>query len=120
MADGTRLLCESSCFDRATAFFSCMYMANEAKGPVFSETHRVLKKGGCLWIWDVPMAAKSKSFGIRLQANLGETRTINTVYGVKAKDQSADSICSLLQETGFDAEVVTNQKHWFLVRATRA
>lgn len=119
VADATELPYQSGCFDNATAFFSCMYMPDEVKEGVFRETWRVLKKGGEFWIWDVHMTAKSKVFAIRLQVDLYARHTINTVYGVRAKDQSAASICRWLQEAGFEPEVVTEQRHWFFIKAKR-
>ena len=117
VADGTEMPYTMACFDNATAFFSCMYMSDEVKGNVFKETHRVLKKGGEFWIWDVNMAAINKVFAIRLQVEAPRISTIKTIYGVKAKDQSVNSICGLLREVGFEAEIITNQKHWFLIKA---
>jgi len=117
VADAAELPYQSSCFDNATAFFSCMYMPDNVKETVFRETRRVLKAGGEFWIWDVHMAPTSNVFAIRLQVALPDGHTINTVYGVKAKDQSAATICSLLQEAGFETEVITNQKHWFFIKA---
>ena len=119
VADATELPYKSNCFDNATAFFSCMYMPDNVKENVFRETQRVLKKGGEFWIWDVHMAPKSNVFAIRLQVDFHEGHRIRTVYGVKAKDQSAESICSHLQEAGFETEVITNRKHWFLIKAKR-
>lgn len=119
VADAAKLPYRSHCFDSATAFFSCMYMSDSVKRTVFMETQRVLKKGGEFWIWDVHMTSKSNVFAIRLQVNLRDIHTIETVYGVKAKDQSASSICSLLQEAGFEAEGVTSRKHWFFIKAKR-
>jgi ubiquinone/menaquinone biosynthesis C-methylase UbiE len=96
VADATELPYQTSCFDNATAFFSCMYIPDDVKEGVFKETWRVLKKGGEFWIWDVHMAPKSKVFAIRLRADLYDRHTINTVYGVRAKDQSAAGIRSRL------------------------
>jgi ubiquinone/menaquinone biosynthesis C-methylase UbiE len=117
VADATELPFKSQSFDHATAFFSGMYMPNDVKEKVFRETRRVLKTGGEFWVWDAHMSLKSKVFAIRLQVDLPETNTINTTYGVKAKDQSAASISGLLQEAGFETEVISNRKHWFLIKA---
>ena len=119
VADATELPYQSGCFDSATAFFSCMYMPDDVKEGVFRETRRVLKKGGEFWIWDVHMAPRSKVFAIRLQVDLYDKHTINTVYGVRAKDQSAGSIQSLLHKAGFESEVITDRTHWFFIRAKR-
>jgi ubiquinone/menaquinone biosynthesis C-methylase UbiE len=117
VADATELPFENKSFDHATAFFSCMYMADEVKEKVFKETRRVLKKDGEFWIWDAYMLPKSKMYAIRLQVDIHDKHTINTIYGVKAKDQSAESISNLLQKAGFEPETITNQKHWFMIKA---
>lgn len=117
VADATELPYKSHGFDNATAFFSCMYMPDDVKEDVFRETRRVLKTGGEFWIWDAHMAPKGNVFAIRLQVEIQDGHTINTVYGVKAKDQSAASICSLLRQAGFETEVITDQKHWFFIKA---
>ncbi len=119
VADAIELPCQSHSFDNATAFFSCMYMPSDVKEKVFRETRRVLKEGGEFWIWDTYMTPKRKAFAIRLQVDLPGNHTINTAYGVKAKDQSAASIGRLLQDTGFEPEIITNRKHWFLIKAKR-
>jgi len=116
VADATELPCSSQCFDNATAFFSCMYMSADVKEKVFRETRRVLKKGGEFWIWDAHIVPKRQVFAIRLQVDFG-THTINALYGVRAREQSAMGIGCLLQEAGFESEVITNRKHWFLMRA---
>ena len=116
-ADATELPYTDSCFDNATAFFSCMYMPDDAKEIVFRETRRVLKTGGEFWIWDAHMAPKGNVFAIRLQVEILGGHTINTVYGVKARDQSAASICRLLQQAGFETDVITDQAHWFFIKA---
>ncbi len=144
VADATALPCPNRCFDHATAFFSCMYMPDDVKQRVFRETRRVLKKGGEFWIWDTPMAAQGTVFAVRLRVDIPGTHpegrpestvardgraraqrpsparamhTIKTMYGVKAKDQSAASICRLLREAGFEPEVIVAQRLWFLIKA---
>ncbi len=119
VADAIALPYQSQCFDNATAFFSCMYMSNDIKEKVFRETWRVLKQGGEFWIWDAPMVTRNKVFAIRLQVDLHAMRTINTLFGVKTKDQSAISICRLLQKANFTSEIITDKKHWFLIKAKK-
>jgi ubiquinone/menaquinone biosynthesis C-methylase UbiE len=58
VADATRLPCRSHCLDSATAFFSCMYMSDDANRKAFREAGRALKKGGELWIWDAQMVPR--------------------------------------------------------------
>ncbi len=117
VADATALPCANRSFDSATSFFSCMYMSDEVKQKVFRETRRVLKERGEFWVWDARMARGSGLFAIRLRVDLRGARTINTTYGVKAKDQSAGRMASMLEEAGFEPEVVVDQKHWFLIKA---
>ena len=119
VADAAELPCKSHCFDHATAFFSCMYMADEVKPKVFRETWRVLQPGGEFWIWDAEMVPRGQAFAIRLRVDLSEKPAIDTVYGVRAKAQSAAGLAALLQEAGFAPEVITEQKHWFLIKARR-
>jgi ubiquinone/menaquinone biosynthesis C-methylase UbiE len=117
VADATALPFRSQCLDNATAFFSCMYMSGDVQARVFRETRRVLKTGGEFWIWDAHITPKSKVFAIRLQVDSPAIHTINTVYGVKARGQSAASIGSLLKQAGFESKVITDRKHWFFIKA---
>ena len=118
VADGTKLPFKSESLDVATTFFSCMYMTDNVKKEVFSEVQRILKRGGEFLIWDVQMAAKNKVFAIRLAVDI-EERTVKTIYGVKAKDQTADSLCHFLEQAGFETEVITDSKNWFFIKAVR-
>jgi ubiquinone/menaquinone biosynthesis C-methylase UbiE len=117
VADATGLPFRSHSLDHATAFFSCMYMPAGVLQEVFRETHRVLKQGGEFWIWDAHMVPKGRVFAIRLQVRLDDARTLNTAYGVKAREQSAASVGSLLQEAGFEWAVITRRERWFFIKA---
>jgi ubiquinone/menaquinone biosynthesis C-methylase UbiE len=119
VADATRLPCKNHCLDSATAFFSCMYMSRDVTREAFREAGRALKKGGEFWIWDAHMVPRGGVFAIRLQVDIGDQRTINTTYGVGAKEQSAVGIAGLLREAGFEPEVATKQRHWFLIKAKK-
>lgn len=119
VADATRLPCKSHCLDSATAFFSCMYMSHDVIREAFREAGRALKKGGEFWIWDAHMVPRGGVFAIRLHVDVGEQRTINTTYGVRAKEQSAAGFAGLLREAGFEPEVTTKQRHWFLIKAKK-
>ena len=120
VADGTALPYPNNSIDSATAFFSCMYMPDDVKEKVFRETQRVLMPNAEFWIWDVPMNTKSDVFAFRLQVEIPEITTIKTIYGVKAKDQSAVTICNQLQEAGFGTELIVNNKDCFFIKAKYA
>ena len=117
VADAAALPFEGHSFDNATAFFSCMYMPGDTLSEVFKETRRVLKKGGEFWIWDAEMAPKGKAFALRLRVDLRDKPSVNTAYGVRAKEQSAEGTGRLLQEAGFELAEVTRRKHWFFIKA---
>lgn len=119
LADATALPYDAHSFDLATAFFSCMYMSTEVKEKVFREANRILKTGGEFWIWDARIQPKSKNFAIRLQVKLPDQQKINTMYGVRGKEQSASLIGQMLQANGFTTEVISTQKHWFMIKATK-
>jgi len=117
VADATALPFSNQCLDNATAFFSCMYMSGDAQEKVFRETRRVLKNGGEFWIWDAHMVPKGRVFAIRLQVDSPDMAMVSTAYGARAREQSASSIGGLLRQAGFEPEVTTAQKHWFLIKA---
>ena len=117
VADGTNLPHPDNCMDHATAFFSCMYMSDDVKVKVFCETQRVLKGSGEFWIWDVPMTTKSGTFACRLQVESPGIPPIRTLYGVQAKDQSAEKICRHLQQAGFETDLITSNEQSFFVKA---
>jgi ubiquinone/menaquinone biosynthesis C-methylase UbiE len=119
VADATELPYSPDCIDNATAFFSCMYMPEDVKRKVFQETRRVLVNGGEFWIWDVNMPLKGDVFAFRLQGELPDKRLVKTVYGVRNKKQTVDLICEMLQNEGFEVEVITNHKYWFMIKAVK-
>ena len=120
VADATALPFADHSFDNATAFFSCMYMPGGVLKQVFRETLRVLTKGGEFWIWDAEMAPKGRAFAIRVQVGLPDKPSVNTAYGVQAKEQSAEGMGRLLQEAGFELVESTRREHWFFIRARNA
>lgn len=63
------------------------------------------------------MTTKSDVYAFRLQVETPEIPTIRTIYGVKAKDQSAAAICNQLQEAGFETDLINDTKGWFFIKA---
>jgi hypothetical protein len=96
-----------------------MYMSDDVTREAFREAGRALKKGGEFWIWDAQMVPRGGVFAIRLRVDVGDQRTINTTYGVWAKEQSAAGIARLLREAGFESEVSVNLRHWFMIKAKK-
>lgn len=93
-------------FDRATAFYSLMYMKEDVIKKVLREVHRVLKQDGILEIWDVAMPAANQVaqqvFVVQLDVLLPHKR-LTPSYGVALKQEKQDlaSITALLLENGF-------------------
>ena len=94
-------------------------LPDDVKEKVFRETQRVLKPGGEFWIWDVPMTTKMDVFAARVQVDIPEISTIRTVYGVRAKDQSATTLSSQLQAAGFETNVIVDHKTDFFIKAKK-
>ena len=119
VSDGMELPFENDSFKVATAFFSFMYMSRAVISGVLKETHRVLNKNGELLIWDVKIPPRKKVFYFSLQVSIPKNRLIKTIYGVRGKDQSAEKMCEWIEEVGLEPKVITNNKHWYLIRATK-
>jgi ubiquinone/menaquinone biosynthesis C-methylase UbiE len=119
VADATAMPYPTNAIDHATAFFSCMYMPDDVKVKVFRETWRILKTGGEFWIWDIPMTTKRDVFAFRLQADIFAKPSIKTIYGVKAKNQAAVTICDQLQGAGFKNNVIIDHETNFFIKAKK-
>lgn len=104
--DATKLAFTDHQFDRATAFFSFMYMTDVEIIKAIEEVHRVLKTNGSLEIWDIEMPStndvEADIFIVQLDVRLNE-KTIETGYGVQLKEeqQTMGRFSALLNESGF-------------------
>jgi len=116
--DATDLKFLTETFTVATAFFTMMYIPNDLKQRVFEETYRVLKKGGCFYIWDANIPEKiddKKYFVIPLEVIMPE-ETVETGYGVHLKKQEMQSLKQLALGTGFKIIKEETQEHTFYLK----
>jgi len=102
--DASQLNFIDNYFDNATFFYSLMYMDLQTTVQALIETHRVLKPGATLWIWDavIPQEKTADVFLAHISVKLSETETVNTSYGAGwYKSQSIDIIKQLCRQAGF-------------------
>jgi len=107
--DATAMTFIDNQFDRATAFFSFMYMKEDEIIKSIMEVHRVLKKNGSFEIWDIEMPSvhqvKEEIFIAQIEV-ISEDLIINTGYGVQLKEeQSLDTFVELLKNNGFTSVI---------------
>lgn len=121
LEDARDLSFEDGSFDNATAFFSLMYMRKPGiKEEVLAEVFRVLSPGGEFWIWDANISGMKKTFAIFLKIELPNGKIVKTGYGAKGKDkQTIEEISNMLQERGFEVNVVSSEKTWFFLKAIK-
>ena len=89
LMDATALDFADNTFDHVTAFFTMMFMAKESHAKAIAEAARVLRPGGQLHIWDVPMETASP-FLVDLEIDLAG-QLIRTTYGVGKADAQQDA-----------------------------
>ncbi len=106
-------------FDLATAFFSLMYIPIADREAIFLEANRALKPGGEFWIWDAIMSSKSGVYALRLKTTLQSAQVVQSTYGVKAKDQTLDTLCMLLEKSGFSVINGEKQHHTLFIKARK-
>ena len=113
--DATDLQFLDETFTVATAFFTFMYIPNDVKLKVFTETYRVLKSGGKMLIWDVVVPGESgdkEYFVIPLRVVMpGET--VETGYGVGLKEQNTETLKELAVAAGFKVSRVEMGEYTF-------
>lgn len=101
--DATELKFLDNTFDVVTCFYSLMYMSEKTVNKCLEEALRVLKPGGCLWIWDteMPWEKTADAFVVYLDITLASGH-ITPGYGVGwHRGQSYDSIAGICDKIGF-------------------
>jgi len=106
-------------FDNITCFYSLMFMSEETVEKCLAEAYRVLKPGGCLWIWDteIPWPAQSDVFIVHLGVKLADMQ-ISTGYGIGwRRGQSHKSIIDICKKVGFVRTKCESDGTKFLLKA---
>jgi ubiquinone/menaquinone biosynthesis C-methylase UbiE len=92
-----------------------MYIANNQKPRVLTETHRVLKPGARLHIWDADIPEESgdkKYFVIPLKIVMPD-ETVETGYGTSLKKQNAKTLKEQAEKAGFKTTKEETREHTF-------
>lgn len=105
--DATDMKFLDNTFDHATCFYSLMYMNAEDVEKCIKEAFRVLRTGGCLWIWDtaIPEPFDEDVFVVQLEVTL-KRETISTGFGIgwgkgQFRAQSLDYLSDICTKVGF-------------------
>lgn len=104
--DAANLACAAGWFDRASAFFTLMYLDAEEICRVFAEVHRLLKVGGIFEIWDIEMPSRDeveKDVFIAQLAVETPNETFTPGYGVGLRSACQDMgwLSAKLRNAGF-------------------
>lgn len=96
-----------STFGTVTSFFTLLFIRDrDEQRAVFAEVHRVLKPGGCFYVWDVRIPRRADPardiFALRLSVTLPD-RVIETGYGqvFPAEERGLDHYLGLASQAGF-------------------
>lgn len=102
LMDAGKLEFDDYTFDNVTSFYTFMYIEKDYHSKVIQEAHRVLKKGGNLYIWDTNIG-EADPFIVQLKINANGT-PVNTTYGVYKDNavQNGGYFQSLGQKIGFN------------------
>ena len=90
-------------FDTITCFYTLMYMSLQEIEQFLCEAHRVLKKGGQLWIWDaaIPAISTADVFIAQLEVNISEHST-TVGYGARWNREHSYAVLEpLFTKAGF-------------------
>ncbi|MFX1375262.1 MAG: class I SAM-dependent methyltransferase [Promethearchaeota archaeon] len=104
--DGTDLKFLDNTFESVTTFFTLMYIPLKDHKQIFKEIHRVLKKNGEFFLWDLIIPKrknrKEEVYIIALKVKLNKN-IIDTAYGVRwEKEQNANYFLKLGKDVGFE------------------
>ena len=104
--DATDLKFLDESFKTATAFYTLMYIKENALRQVFGEVHRVLAPGGRFLIWDVilpPRIENEKDVAVFLLTVILGEETVETGYGMlwSEEGRSASTYAELAKRAGF-------------------
>lgn len=122
--DATKLDFINNQFERATAFFSFMYMSDLEIKSAVREVYRVLKDNGVFEIWDIEMPSISDTEKDTFIAQLDikyEDKAVTTGYGVQLKvEHNSSYISDLLIKSGFKIEqLVLNENGSFYIEVKK-
>ncbi len=122
--DATKLDFINDQFERATAFFSFMYMSDLEIKSAVREVYRVLKDNGVFEIWDIEMPSISDTEKDTFIAQLDikyEDKAVTTGYGVQLKvEHNSSYISDLLIKSGFKIEqLVLNENGSFYIEVKK-
>lgn len=120
-ADARKLDFNNNYFDNATAFFSGMYMTEEVQEDVFKEVSRLIVRGGKFWIWDAVISYEKGPFIIYLEIHIPNGKIINTGYGKRTvdRDRNPNDVIRLLNNAGFDSNIIEENEFCFSIQATK-
>jgi ubiquinone/menaquinone biosynthesis C-methylase UbiE len=119
LADALNLDFSDRHFDSATAFFSIMYMSNEDKKEVFKEVYRVISEEGEFWIWDVSISKEKGVFLVKIKVVFPDKTVVRTGYGVSSKKQTVSFTKEMLEDVGFNVEIIESNKQWYFLKAKK-
>ncbi len=122
--DATKLDFINNQFERATAFFTFMYMSDLEIKSAIGEIYRVLKDNGVFEIWDVEMpsisAIEEDIFIVQLDIKY-EDKSVTTGYGVQLKEEkNSKYISDLLIKGGFIIEqFILNENSTYYIKVRK-
>ncbi len=122
LMDARQLSFPDKSFDHVTFFYSLMFMSQKTQKQAISEAIRVLKKGGCLHIWDTEISkAYPEPFVIDLDVRINED-IIHTTYGIISdlENQKADSFSQECYQNGLllQEQTISNQQFYLAFQKT--
>ncbi|MHA1584604.1 MAG: class I SAM-dependent methyltransferase [Promethearchaeota archaeon] len=106
--DATDLKFLDESFGLATAFFCLMYIPNNVIQKIFYEINRILKTGGSFYVWDIKLNPdlypNKKIYAIMLKVILPNGKEIETGYGTKMRNISAENYIQYARKAGFEVK----------------